>query len=410
MKGKKFTCRSCGGSDLNLFLNLGTTPLADRLITEETLRKPEPRFRLEIAFCPACTLVQILETVSPELLFCEDYPYYSSFSPMILENATRNALSIMQTRELRPDSLVVELASNDGYLLKNYVEKKIPVLGIDPAEGPVKTAVQNQIPTIHAFFNKALAYKLIKEGKRADVIHANNVLAHVKDINDFVAGIRVLLKPNGIAVIEVPYLKNLIEKNEFDTIYHEHLCYFSISALVQLFERHSLYLNDVKPLSIHGGSVRLYVSQRKHLGESVLSMVEVEKRLEMDRIIYYQDFSQKVETLKKDLIRLLREIKSNGKRIAAYGAAAKGATLINYTGIGTDLVDFVVDQNFHKHGCYMPGKHIKIYGIEKLYDEMPDYLLLLAWNFVDEIYEQQTEFREKGGRFIVPIPEPKILD
>ncbi len=409
MDKNDITCRSCRQKDLKTFLNLGRTPLADRFLTEEQLLQPEPFFPLEVAFCQDCGLVQILETVDPEVLFCEEYPYYSSFSPELLKHSRENVLDIIKSRGLNSNSLVVELASNDGYLLKNYVEDGISVLGIDPADGPAEAAKKVGVPTLCTFFTTELALSLASEGQSADVIHANNVLAHVEDTNGFVRGIYTLLKEDGVAVIEVPYVKNLIEHREFDTIYHEHLCYFSVTALDNLFRRHSLYLNEVKKLSIHGGSLRLFVERKENAGQSVHSLLATEKVEKIDQFEYYQNFALRVADLKKATKDLLVSLKNEGAVIAAYGAAAKGSTLINYMDLGRELIEFVVDRNVHKHGKYMPGQHIPISDPDRLVKDMPDYVFILAWNFAEEIINQQESYIEKGGKFIVPIPEPRIV-
>ena len=409
MAADDYACRSCKKHDLKIFLDLGNKPPSDRILTEQMLKQPEPFYPLEVAFCPHCSLVQILETVPPEDLFTDGYEYYSSFIPSLLKHSRENVLDLVKSRNLGADNLIIELASNDGYLLKNYAELGIPVLGIDPAPGQAKAADEIGVPTLNTFFTEQLASELRDDGKQADVVHANNVLAHVADTSGFVEGIKIILKETGMAVVEVPYVKDLVDKCEFDTIYHEHLCYFSVSALDHLFRRHGLFLNHLKKIPIHGGSLRLYIEKKESVSETVKDFFKQEASQKIDRIDYYQDFAHSVQLLKKKLIELLISLKSQNKSIAAYGAAAKGSTMINYVGIGREIIDFVVDRNPHKHGKYMPGQHLPIFPVEKLLKDMPDFLLILAWNFADEIMLQQTEYKQQGGKFIVPIPEPVII-
>ena len=402
-------CRSCDSTALSIFLSLGNLPLSDGFLEARQLVDNEPRYPLDVAFCATCSLVQILETVPPEELFGADYPYFSSFTDTLLRHSEANVKERIAERKLGSDSLVVELASNDGYLLQYYKADGVPVLGIDPAPGPVAAARAKGIDTLEAFFGLDFAKKLATEGRRADVIHANNVLAHVADTNGFVAGIATLLKDDGVAVIECPYVKELIEHGEFDTIYHEHLCYFSVTALRALFSRHGLHITRVVPLSIHGGSLRVFVEKQNRPEQSVHDYIESEQRLGLDRRDYYADFSNRVNQIRTELNELLQGLKERKARIVGYGAAAKGTIMLNYVGIGQETLDFVADRNTHKQGRYIPGVRLPISSPERVLAEQPDYVLILPWNFKDEIMAQQAEYRRRGGKFIVPVPRPTII-
>lgn len=403
-------CRSCGSSKLSSFLDLGTTPLADRLLTEGELGEPELVAPLDVVLCEDCSLVQITETVSPEILFCRNYPYFSSVSKALMEHFGSSARQILEERKLGADSLVVEAASNDGYMLKHFVEAGVPVLGIDPADGPAKKAQESGVRTLNTFFTKELADELFAQGNRADVFLANNVLAHVADLNGFTEGVARLLKDDGVAVIECPYLLDLIEHCEFDTIYHQHLCYFSITALVNLFRRHGLSLNKVVRTTIHGGSLRLFIEKTENMDESVTSLLEKEKALGVDALPYYETFASRVEKLKTDLIAVLQKVKGEGKRIAGYGAAAKGCTLLSYCGVDSTYLDYIVDLNPVKQGQYFTGTTLKIESPEKLLEDKPDAVMIIAWNFAKEIMKQQQAYRDQGGIFIIPVPEVRVAE
>jgi SAM-dependent methyltransferase len=403
-------CRSCGGDRLRTFLSLGKTPLADALVAPDRLDEPEAVFPLDVAFCEDCTLVQILEEVPPQVLFVDNYLYFSSFSDHLLDHARRHAEALIDDRALDGGSLVVEIASNDGYLLRNFVERGIGVLGIDPAPGQADAAEAVGVPTLREFFGPRLAAELRDLGVVADVIIANNVMAHVPDLNGFVAGMRHLVADDGIITVENPSVAELVRRCAFDTVYHEHHCYFSCSAVEALARRHGLWLNRVEEFhDLHGGTLRWTLGPRDERHDSVDEHLRREAEEGLRAFDYYAGFGARVERVRRDLLALLEQLRTDGARIAAYGAAAKGATLVNYVGVGTDLVDFVVDRNVHKQGLHMPGTHLPIRPVEALLEEQPDFVLLLAWNFAGEILAQQDEYRRRGGRFIVPVPEPGVL-
>lgn len=389
-------------------------PLANALLPMESNTAAEPKYPLELVYCPNCTLTQITETVPPEHMFSE-YTYFSSFSETMLAHARELADHLISTRRLNSNSLVVEIASNDGYLLQYFLKRGIPVLGIEPAANVARVAQQERnIPTISEFFGVDLAERLCKETRQADMILALNVLAHVPDINGFLEGIRRMLKKNGMAVMEVPYLTDLIDQCEFDTIYHEHLSYFSLTALTRLFQKHDLVIVDARRIAIHGGSLRIYASaggSPDAAGENVQLLIKQESaRLGKGvKSAAFINFAERIKKLKTGITTFLTEQSSAGKRIAAYGAAAKGCVFMNYCGLRSPLVEFVVDRNPAKQGKRMPGTHQPIFAPERLLEDRPDFVLILPWNISEEIVRQQSEYSARGGRFVVAVPEVKIL-
>jgi SAM-dependent methyltransferase len=404
-------CHSCGGVDLVPILDLGNQPVANALLRDATLQEPEPRYPLGVVFCPDCALLQVSGTLSPEILFKHDYPYFSSSSPALLVHARQHAERLRHARGLGRASLVVEVACNDGYLLRNFRDWGVPVLGIDPADGPMAAAKAAGIPVLHEFFDTRLARQLAADGVQADVIIANNVCAHVGAINDFVDGFRYILKPAGLLSIEVAYVVDTVERNEFDQIYHEHYFYHSLHSLKNLFGRHELHLNDAEHLPhMHGGSIRAYFGSEPHPTPRVADMLARERARLVDRAEFFRPLGERAFAVRDALRTLLLDVKAQGASIACYGAAAKGTTLTNFLDLGPGFFDFVCDANPHKHGKWMPGQRIPIVAPEELERRRPDYCLMLVWNFADEVMAQRHAYVERGGRFILPSPWPRIVE
>jgi nucleoside-diphosphate-sugar epimerase len=401
-------CHSCEHDGLLPILDLGRMPKSDGLISG-TDRGSEPRYPLQLSFCPECRLVQILDRPSSEELFGGEYLYFSSFSQTLLDHSRANAEELIERLGLGPESLVLEPASNDGYLLKNFQARGIPVLGVEPASKQANEAIRTGIPTLNRFFTQDLAKRLRREGRAADLVLANNVVAHVGNPNDFVAGIYTVLKDDGLAVIEFPYVRDLIEHAEFDTIYHEHLCYFSVRSADALFGRNGLYINDVRRLPIHGGSLRLYVQKRENRSASVTAILAEERADGVNDYSFYTKFAGRVQTFRSEARTLIGSLKDRGKRIVAYGAAAKGTIMLNYLGFNSRTLEYVVDRNVHKHGKYMPGVGLRVRDPGVLVEDKPDYVMILPWNFRQEIIREQEDYHAAGGRFIVPIPNLDVV-
>jgi SAM-dependent methyltransferase len=406
-------CRFCGAPLRQTLVDLGMSPLCESYVAPADLNRMEPFYPLHVYVCGSCLLAQVEEFVSPEEIFTE-YAYFSSFADSWLEHAKRFADMAASRFGLGAGSLVVELASNDGYLLQYFVEKGVPVLGIEPARNVARAAVAKGIPTRAEFFGTGLGEKLAAEGRRADLVVGNNVLAQVPGLNDFVRGIKLLLKPGGVATLEFPHLQRLLEGNQFDTIYHEHFSYFSFLAVERVFAAHGLTLFDVEELPTHGGSLRIYArheeDRTKPVGAAVGRIRENELAAGIDRMSTYEAFAQKVAATKRGILEFLIGVKREGKSVCGYGAPGKGNTLLNYCGIRTDFLDYTVDRNPYKQGKFTPGTHIPIFPPERIRETRPDYVFILPWNFKDEIIEQLRDVRGWGGRFVVPIPDIKVYE
>jgi 2-polyprenyl-3-methyl-5-hydroxy-6-metoxy-1,4-benzoquinol methylase len=404
-------CRFCGRSLEHTFANLGMSPFANSYIKPVQLNQVERFYPLHALVCDGCFLVQLQEFESPEAIF-GDYAYFSSFSDSFLQHAKAYVGMVVDRFRLNSKSQVVEIASNDGYLLQYFIEKSIPVLGVEPAANVAEAAMKRGIPSLVKFFGTGTALEMKNEGRQADLLIGNNVLAHVPDLNDFVRGIKTVLKPEGIVTMEFPHLVRLMEDGLFDTIYHEHFSYFSFFTAEQVFAKHGLVLFDVEEVPTHGGSLRIYGRHAEHgalsVGPRVTELKQREKDFGLDRLESYLAFSDRVTQVKRNLLRFLIDAKDANKTIAAYGAPAKGNTLLNYCGIGTDFIDYTMDRSPHKQGQYLPGSHIPILSPDAARETKPDYLLILAWNLKDEVMEQMKFVREWGGRFVVPLPEVTV--
>ena len=409
---KKDSCRFCSSSLNRIFIDLGKTPLANSFLDESELKKDELIIPLIAYVCEKCFLVQLKESSSPNEIF-SNYAYFSSYSTTWLKHAESYVEMMLENYQFTKDSLVIELASNDGYLLQYFKEKKIPVLGIEPAENVAKSAIKKGIDTRIDFFTKDLALNLKNNQKQADLIIANNVLAHVPELNDFVHGIKILLKDDGLATLEFPHLLNLIEKNQFDTIYHEHFSYFSFLTVIDIFKHHELEIFHVQELSTHGGSLRLFVKHKSNdnfsITPEIKNILDKESKAGLDKIDTYTNFTISAEKIKEDLLNFLHDCKKNNKQVIGYGAPAKGNTLLNFCNIDKTLISYTVDKNIHKQGKYLPGIQIPIKSLEEIKKTKPDFVLILPWNLQNEIITEINYIQDWGGKFVIPIPEVKIL-
>jgi SAM-dependent methyltransferase len=405
------SCRFCGAPLARTFVNLGATPPANRYLRPEDLATPEPYYPLHAYVCGACFLVQIEAVCAPEELFA-DYAYFSSYSPSWLRHAETYVERVIERFGIGSGHRVIEVASNDGYLLQYFQRHRVPVLGVEPAANVAEVAIAKGVPTITRFFGRETARLLVREGQSADLLVGNNVLAHVPDLNDFVEGVKTVLKPQGVVTMEFPHLLSLIREVQFDTIYHEHFSYFSFTSVSTVFAAHGLRIFDVERLPTHGGSLRIYGCREgaRHTNTAAVTALREEERFAgLDRLATYEQFDERVRDVKRGLLKFLIAAKEAGKTVVGYGAPAKGNTLLNYCGARTDFIDYTVDRSPHKQGRFLPGTRIPIHAPERMAMTRPDYVLILPWNLTDEIVASNGYVRDWGGRFVVPIPRLKLV-
>lgn len=414
MASKDPLCRFCKSPLKVSFVDLGQSPVSNAFLTAQDLNKAEPFFPLHARVCSECFLVQIDDVETADHHFHDNYAYFSSVSSSWVQHAENYVEKMMKDYHINSSSRVIEIASNDGYLLQHFVKRNVPCLGIEPSANTAREAEKKGVHSVVKFFGVQTAQELGREGWKVDLLLGNNVVAHVPDINDFVGGMKVILKPDGLITLEFPHLYRLMEENQFDTIYHEHFSYFSLYTISRIFEKHELKIFDVEELKTHGGSLRIYA---RHAGYPHLQVtanfkriLQLEKDYGLLNLDTYRDFGAKVMKVKNDLINFLSDQKRMGKSVVAYGAPAKGNTLLNYCGVKTDLIKYTVDRSDFKKGRYLPGTHIPIFGPEKILESKPDFVLILPWNLRSEIAEQMKEVRSWGGRFVVPIPELRVIE